>query len=93
MGNLCQESSLSVVQLKHICICIYVYFDTQAKITCGSMCKCVGCKNSEENPMSKSLMSLADAAMVRTMQQSAATDRLAERLHNLTSAADSNKTR
>lgn len=39
---------------------------------CGALCKCVGCKNCEENVYTGgvSLMSLADAAMVRTVQLS-----------------------
>jgi len=42
---------------------------SQAKIPCGSMCKCVGCKNYQESSEKKSLMNLADAAEVRTIQQ------------------------
>lgn len=48
---------------------------------CGTMCKCVGCKNCEENTTTGvSLMSLADAAMVRTMQQSNVSDKLSQPL-------------
>ncbi|XP_048215680.1 tesmin [Perognathus longimembris pacificus] len=38
--------------LKNYCECY------EAKITCSSICKCIGCKNYEESPERKSLMSL-----------------------------------
>ena len=46
-------------------------FSFQAKIPCGSICKCVGCKNNESAD-NKSLMSLADAADMRHSQAVAA---------------------
>ncbi|XP_067929351.1 protein lin-54 homolog isoform X2 [Watersipora subatra] len=47
--------------LKNYCECY------EAKIPCGSMCKCVGCKNCEGHD-SKGLMHLADAADFRHSQ-------------------------
>lgn len=46
---------------------------------CGTMCKCVGCKNCEENSGSMSLMRLADVAMVKTVQSSNSERRLQDR--------------
>ena len=64
--------------LEHIMMLLH----HQAKIMCGAMCKCVGCKNCEENYAAPgvSLMSLADAAMVRTVHQSSVStsDRLSQ---------------
>ena len=53
------------------------------------MCKCVGCKNCEENASNVSLMSLADAAMVKTMQFSSSDKRSQARQgHSSPSAAN-----
>ncbi|XP_061589305.1 protein lin-54 homolog [Cololabis saira] len=63
--------------LKNYCECY------EAKITCSSMCKCIGCKNFEESPERKTLMHLADAAEVRVQQQTAAKTKLSSQISDL----------
>ncbi|KAI1285799.1 Protein lin-54 -like protein [Halotydeus destructor] len=53
--------------LKNYCECY------EAKILCSELCKCCGCKNYEDSFERKTLMHLADAAEVRSAQQTAAT--------------------
>ncbi|KAF6040682.1 LIN54 [Bugula neritina] len=55
--------------LKNYCECY------EAKIPCGSICKCVGCKNSEGVDGHRSLMSLADAADLRHSQLNTASSK------------------
>lgn len=52
--------------LKNYCECY------EAKILCSELCKCVSCKNYEDSCERKNLMHLADAAEVRSAQQSVA---------------------
>ncbi|RWS14525.1 protein lin-54-like protein [Dinothrombium tinctorium] len=52
--------------LKNYCECY------EAKILCSDLCKCNGCKNYEDSYERKTLMHLADAAEVRSAQQSVA---------------------
>lgn len=66
----------------------------QAKIPCGVMCKCVGCKNYEENSDKKNLLSLAEAAETRKAQQIAVGNKLPTAYnhssHQAITAPDSN---
>ncbi|RWS27252.1 protein lin-54-like protein, partial [Leptotrombidium deliense] len=52
--------------LKNYCECY------EAKILCSDLCKCIQCKNYEDSYERKTLMHLADAAEVRSAQQSVA---------------------
>lgn len=63
--------------LKNYCECY------EAKILCTNICKCTGCKNYEESPERKTLMHLADAAVVRVQQQNAARSKLESQIEDL----------
>ena len=67
--------------LKNYCECY------EARIPCTSRCKCIGCKNIEEdgsgNSEQRSLMNLADAAAVRCQQQAAASSRINSQLKDM----------
>lgn len=65
-GCCCKRSGC----LKNYCECY------EAKILCTDKCKCVGCKNYEESAERKTLMHLADAAEVRSAQQSMITSKM-----------------
>ncbi|XP_002124866.2 protein lin-54 homolog [Ciona intestinalis] len=60
--------------LKNYCECY------EARIPCTSKCKCIGCKNLEEDSVALKeqhpLMNLADAAAVRCQQQAASKSRI-----------------
>uniref|UniRef100_H2ZGJ2 CRC domain-containing protein n=1 Tax=Ciona savignyi TaxID=51511 RepID=H2ZGJ2_CIOSA len=60
--------------LKNYCECY------EARIPCTSKCKCIGCKNLDEESITQNeqhpLMNLADAAAVRCQQQAAAKSRI-----------------
>ncbi|XP_022255431.1 protein lin-54 homolog isoform X2 [Limulus polyphemus] len=62
--------------LKKYCECY------EGKILCTHLCKCVGCKNIEDNFERKTLMQLADAAEVRVQQQAAAKTKISFQLEN-----------
>eukprot|EP00118_Oscarella_pearsei_P014965 m.131692 g.131692 ORF g.131692 m.131692 type:complete len:546 (+) comp38048_c0_seq19:683-2320(+) len=63
--------------LKNYCECY------EAKVLCTNLCHCVGCKNFEESPERKTLMHLADAAVVRKEQQHAAKTHLSSKIDSL----------
>ncbi|XP_064636016.1 protein lin-54 homolog isoform X2 [Lineus longissimus] len=65
--------------LKNYCECY------EAKITCSSMCRCVGCKNFDESPERKTLMHLADAAEVRVQQQTSVRTKLSSQMQDVPS--------
>ena len=69
--------------LKNYCECY------EARIPCTSKCKCIGCKNIEEdgnvNSEQPSLMNLADAAAVRCQQQAAARSRINSQMKDMRS--------
>nr|XP_005988096.2 PREDICTED: tesmin [Latimeria chalumnae] len=48
--------------LKNYCECY------EAKIMCSSICKCIGCKNYEESPERKTLMSMPNYIEIRTYE-------------------------
>ncbi|XP_076348847.1 protein lin-54 homolog isoform X2 [Tachypleus tridentatus] len=62
--------------LKKYCECY------EGKILCTHLCKCVGCKNIEDNFEKKTLMQLADAAEVRVQQQATAKTKISFQLEN-----------
>ncbi|XP_076327009.1 uncharacterized protein LOC143233959 [Tachypleus tridentatus] len=62
--------------LKNYCECY------EAKIMCTHLCKCVGCKNIEDNCEKKTLMHLADAVEVRVQQQAAAKTKISFQLQD-----------
>ena len=67
--------------LKNYCECY------EARIPCTSRCKCIGCKNIEDEAQGSSdqhsLMNLADAAAVRCQQQAAARSRISSQMKPL----------
>lgn len=69
--------------LKNYCECY------EARIPCTSRCKCIGCKNIDEdgsgNSEQRSLMNLADAAAVRCQQQAAARSRINSQMKDMRS--------
>lgn len=64
--------------LKNYCECY------EARIPCTSKCKCIGCKNLEDDHGARgekhSLMHLADAAAVRCQQQAAAQSKISSQI-------------
>lgn len=68
------DEALHMNPLDPIAQVTYNFLVLQAKIPCGTMCKCVGCKNYDTE--SKSLMSLADAADLRHSQAATGNHRL-----------------
>ena len=76
--------------LKNYCECY------EARISCTSKCKCIGCKNIEEdgggNSEQPSLMNLADAAAVRCQQQAAARSRINSQMKDIRSGRSKNQT-
>nr|CAB3263437.1 protein lin-54 homolog [Phallusia mammillata] len=70
--------------LKNYCECY------EARIPCTSRCKCIGCKNLEEDSASQneqlSLMHLADAAAVRCQQQAAARSKISSHIGEMRSS-------
>ncbi|XP_067932172.1 protein lin-54 homolog [Watersipora subatra] len=72
--------------LKNYCECF------EARIMCGTMCKCVGCKNCEKNSSNAPFFKMADAAVERSLH-SAAMDRSALARNDVGSPSFANKTR